>query len=375
MKILEIINALAAGGMEVFLTHLASELARDHDVTVLSYAGVLDARGESLAGELRAAGVNTVLLNRRRAISKALVPLQMANVIRNMRPDIVHVHGIMSQNFCLAARCLVPWRPSYIYTVHNTVWGGARWMQLQSRCFDHVVLCSEAVLKANRAVLRPGRFTVIPNGIHLSPAYGDGRKRELLIQLGLSPARVIMLNIGSMNLRNGLLQKAQDLTIRAFACSGIRDLAQLVFVGDGTERARLEDLCRSLGVADDVVFCGVVNNVQEYIAASDVVVMPSRFEGLPIAAIEAVCGGRSVIMSDIEAFYPFRAASGNALIPVDNVEALAAELRRAVHEVPRRTDAARQASDAFRQEFDIRKTAQRHLQLYSVLRSEHGFAS
>jgi glycosyltransferase involved in cell wall biosynthesis len=74
---------------------------------------------------------------------------------------------------------------------------------------------------------------------------------------------------------------------------------RLSLYGVGPMRDTLERLVRRLGLSDRVVFAGHVNNVEEIWASNHVLVMPSRFEGLPLAMIEAMLCGRPVIATDV----------------------------------------------------------------------------
>ena len=74
--------------------------------------------------------------------------------------------------------------------------------------------------------------------------------------------------------------------------------AQLVLVGDGTEREKLENKAKALGIADAVVFMGDCDNVYEVLNRSDVMCLPSLFEGLGIVFIEAQACGVKCIASD-----------------------------------------------------------------------------
>lgn len=74
--------------------------------------------------------------------------------------------------------------------------------------------------------------------------------------------------------------------------------SKLVLCGDGEERSHIEQQICSLGLQNDVVLTGVVDNVHEMYQAMDVFVMPSLFEGLPFALLEAQATGLKCFVSD-----------------------------------------------------------------------------
>ena len=61
----------------------------------------------------------------------------------------------------------------------------------------------------------------------------------------------------------------------------------MVFLGTGDLLREIEKKAESLGIKSDVFFLGVKDNVQDYLSAADCYIMPSLYEGLPVAAIEA----------------------------------------------------------------------------------------
>jgi glycosyltransferase involved in cell wall biosynthesis len=116
-------------------------------------------------------------------------------------------------------------------------------------------------------------------------------------------------------------QKAYDVLVRALA-----DLPGVtaVIVGEGEERGRLEALAAELGVSDRLELAGWIDDARSRLAAFDVFVLPSRFEGLPLVAIEAMLAGVPVVATDVgsvsEAVVD---GSTGLLVPPDDPAALA----------------------------------------------------
>ena len=78
--------------------------------------------------------------------------------------------------------------------------------------------------------------------------------------------------------------------------------AVLLVAGDGPERSACEDIARDLDFRKNVRFLGQRNDIPELLAATDLIVMPSESEGLPLAAIEAMAAGRPVVGFDVGGF-------------------------------------------------------------------------
>jgi glycosyltransferase involved in cell wall biosynthesis len=120
---------------------------------------------------------------------------------------------------------------------------------------------------------------------------------------GVAPAWPEVGSDGSINFACvGRLQpqsKGQDILLQALAGELWRDRRwQLSFYGEGPMRDGLERLSQKLGIADRVSFAGFVPTDQIW-ATNHVLVMPSRYEGLPLAIVEAMLCGRPVIATDV----------------------------------------------------------------------------
>jgi N-acetyl-alpha-D-glucosaminyl L-malate synthase BshA len=74
--------------------------------------------------------------------------------------------------------------------------------------------------------------------------------------------------------------------------------SKLLFVGDGPERPAAEDLCRELGVCDEVRFVGRQDQMEDIMAIADLFLLPSEYESFGLAALEAMAAGMPVVSSN-----------------------------------------------------------------------------
>jgi glycosyltransferase involved in cell wall biosynthesis len=121
-------------------------------------------------------------------------------------------------------------------------------------------------------------------------------------------------------------QKGYDTLIRAL--EAIPD-ATLVLVGDGSERAQLEELARSLSLLERIVWVGWSQDARGYLSSFDVFALPSRFEGFPLALAEAMLARAAVVASDVGSV-PELVQDGKTglLVPPDDPALLAIAIRR-----------------------------------------------
>ncbi len=177
------------------------------------------------------------------------------------------------------------------------------------------------------------RCVVLPNGIEINRPRPEGERAELRRSLGLDPGERIFVNVGRLD-----VQKAQDLLIEAWAAAGAADRrGRLLLVGTTTEGAQAaasqafrHDLVRrvdALDVDGSVEFLGWRSDVDRLLAAADVSVHPARWEGWPLAVLEAMAAGLPVIMSDCTGAPDGHDPARNGpVVPTGDVEALTAAI-------------------------------------------------
>ena len=135
------------------------------------------------------------------------------------------------------------------------------------------------------------RSIVIPNGINLEE-FQQGVDRDSLRRSFNLPqgARVITF-IGRLDEQKGL-----DLLLEATA--GV-EAVEVWLVGDGPVRAELQRLATKLGIDDRVKFWGYQAQIERYLYASDIFVLPSRYEGMPVVLLEALAAGIPCVVSRV----------------------------------------------------------------------------
>ena len=139
---------------------------------------------------------------------------------------------------------------------------------------------------------------------------------------GLAQDEQLLLCLASLVPRKGV-----DVLLRALA--RLAERPALWIAGDGPERSGLEKLSQQLGVASRVRFLGARSDAADLLAACDVFVLPSRLEGLGVAALEAMAAGRPVVASKVGGLAEsvIEGRTG-LLVPPDDPVALAGALQR-----------------------------------------------
>ncbi|GAA0924695.1 glycosyltransferase [Nonomuraea longicatena] len=278
----------------------------------------------------------------------------LAAVVAGFAPDVVHLHSAKAG---LAGRLALRGRIPTIFQPHGWSWlacdgpmasASAAWERLAARWTDALVCVGdgEAAQGWGAGIRHP--LVVIRNGVdpaRFVPADVVGRATARG-KLGLPLGAPLAVCVGRLT-----RQKGQDVLLDAWPAVRRRcPDAVLALVGDGDLRAALERVA-----GPGVVFAGPAADVRPWYAAADLVVLPSRWEGLPLIALEALASGRSVVGTDIPGLAEVLTPEVGALVPPDDTTALTAALARRLGHPPLVWDEG-QAAVIRAKEFDLRVT-------------------
>jgi glycosyltransferase involved in cell wall biosynthesis len=173
--------------------------------------------------------------------------------------------------------------------------------QIFRACVDrasHVVALSEQTARdlGETLAVPAGKISVVANGIERSVFCPAADRSALRRQLGLPDGVLLAASVGRLH-----HHKSHETTIEAVALARRQGVAvTAVLVGEGTRRADLEGLARARGLDDAVIFTGAQRPVVPWLQVPDVFVLPSLWEGQPLALLQAVACGVPVLASNIE---------------------------------------------------------------------------
>lgn len=306
-------------GVAAYVAALCSDQrARGWDVTVAC------PDGGRLADDLALRGVRRIAWQAKRAPGTSTVTeaLRLRRSVKDVRPDVVHLH---SSKAGLAGRLAVRGRRPTVFQPHGWSWlavsprmttATVGWERLAARWTTLFVCVGEGEAAQGRARDIRGRFCVVPNRVDLTRfrRAEEADRHTARKALGLPLDAPLAVCIGRVT-----RQKGQDVLLTAWdAVRHACPAAHLALVGGGDQL----EMLRSQAPAG-VTFAGPVDDAYLWYVAADVVVLPSRWEGLPLTLLEALAVGRSVIGSDIPGIADALPEKAGALVPMDDVAALA----------------------------------------------------
>ena len=310
MRTLFVIDSLGAGGAE---RSLAQMLPRLVDLDVVASVACFHQRAEGFHDELVAAGVEVHVVQ---GIGRLGRLRALRSLISSMRPDLLHTTLFEAD---VLGRLAAVGGPPVLTSLVNTTYGKHRLTDpnvsrhklevarridaaTARRLGSHFHAITRTVKDA--AVLdlgiAPSAVTVIPRGrdrwILGQPS--DDRRRQARSALGVAQDVPIVLNVGRQEHQKGqcfLLDAAATLR------SDRPDLVWLVAGRAGNASAQLAEQHARLDLGDRVRFLGHREDIPELLAAADLFVFPSLYEGLGGALLEAMALQTPVVASDVPA--------------------------------------------------------------------------
>jgi glycosyltransferase involved in cell wall biosynthesis len=336
MRVLHVISELGAGGAE---TLVAGMVARGEEY---GWVSAVAGGGGFRADALAAAGtpVFPVPLARRSKAGVLLAARATRRAITRFRPDVVLAHNVGAS--LVARLALVPGRRRPPVTVFHGVAeadypAAARILR---RTSGHVVAVSPAT--ADRlAAAGLDRPVVIPNAVFPTPpVFGRG---EIRASLGVPERTPVALCLARLE-----PQKRHDVLLDAWAA--VEGEAVLWLAGDGSLRAELERRAQALGRR--VEFLGTRADVPDLLAAADVTVLTSDWEGLPLAVLESMAAGRPVVATGVGGIGEVLAGGGGIVVPPADPAATAAALNSLLFDPARRETVAAEGIRAIERDYD-----------------------
>jgi glycosyltransferase involved in cell wall biosynthesis len=364
LRIATMLESDGPGGAEMMVFRLAEELRRRGHTVV----PVGPAHGVGWLGErLREVGFAPEVFRLQRPIDPGCVR-GLVKLFREHRIDAVHSHEFtMAVYGTAAARVL---NLPHVITMHGGLTAtkalrrriALRWAIRQS---DHTVMVSRATQRqfASELGLDGSLFTVIPNGV---PRV-DGNASHVRSEFGIGATDCVLLAVGTLERHKGHRILVEALWKLAGAASA--HPWKLIIAGGrgGDQHQALIDYIRANGMADRVHIALNRNDIADLLSLADIFVMPSLWEGLPMAILEAMTAGKAIVAS-ATAGIPEAITDGREglLVSPGDVDALAEALGRLLVDPQHRAALGAAAADRAGRDFTIAVMAERYEALYAA---------
>lgn len=281
------------GGIESFLLNLTKSI----DMTNIHFDMLMRGNNQFLEDELKKLGVTIYKVPTN--------PIQYYRFVKDLLKtnnyNFVHVHKNSAANIVLPLMVKKYTNSKLIVHSHNTnPSGGSKSAVILHKLnrnklielSDYRLACSDTAAEWMYGKdYKDKQVKIIKNGIIAKNYLYDPKVRKMMRKQLELEGKFVIGHVGAFR-----EQKNHKFLIDIFSKINIPN-AELVLVGDGPLKGKIEDQVKSLKIENKVKFLGSRNDVNNILQAFDIFVMPSLWEGLGIAAIEAQASGLPTLVS------------------------------------------------------------------------------
>ncbi len=293
---------------------------------------------------------------------------ELRDVFTRIRPDIVHAHGSKGGYLgrLAAARAKVR---AVVHTAHvypfQWVSAGKRLLYrwVEKRCAGHTtraVMLTRAQQEfiTGEGILPPERTIVIPNGVSLGTPHS-----ALKTDLGLPEDALVVGTVGRL-----VPQKHPQLLIAALA-DVIKEDRRVhgLIIGRGPKEERVRSLIREHSLEGRVHMAGHREDARELYQTMDIFALPSRYEGLPYALIEAMAAGLPVVTTDWLGAREVVDDTCAVITPLGNADALGAAIKTLAGDADLRARLGAAGRARVEERFSLQRFVDSHAALYETL--------
>lgn len=236
---------------------------------------------------------NIYTLNRKKNPLKYFKELY--KLMKQKKYDIVHIHGNSATVTIETIAAFMARVPVRIVHSHNTTCNYKKLHKIlypiMKKTYTHGFACG---YEAGKWLFKGEKFEIVKNGIDLKKYIFDINARIKMKKKLSCTDKIILGHVG-----NFVDQKNHNFLIEVFdKLLKTNDNYELVLIGDGPLLNEIKNKVDILGISKNVKFIGKTTEVNSYMQAMDILLLPSHYEGLPVVLIEAQALGLPCLVSD-----------------------------------------------------------------------------
>lgn len=347
------------------LSRVLPRLDRCHHV-------VISLRGEGPMGEVyRQRGLETATLNMANMLD-VRAWFTFRSLVKKYRPAAMTTYLIHAD---LVGRIFghMAGIPVIVSSLRATLRGYStggilRWIKLFDRWVDHHIAVSEEVRRfyVDDLHFRSNMFTVVTNGLPVeewSTTIDAYTAQKLRQEIGLPHDTFIIGTVSQLRPEKAVERLVSPLKL----LDNVRPNVHCLLIGDGPDEDRIRAMAEQVGVLERMHFLGNRKDVKDVLRLLDVFILPSLFEGMSNALLEAMAAGRAIIATDTPENREVITPETGMLIDTGNPELLAQTIRDLQANPDRRQQLAQAARQRFEEHFALDKKVAQLDQLYQSL--------
>lgn len=295
IKVLHIINGADLGGISTFILNYYSHMNRDLFLfDFVMYKEKIGVNGMKLMDY----GCHFFSIP---AKSKHLIKYyrNLSEILKKGNYDVIHVHTNTSSYIPLliAKKAKIKIRIAHAHSAvinQNCIYKIKTMLayKLIPYSATHMCACSN---EAGRLVFGTNNFQLVPNAIDTDKfSFNETQRFHMRNKMDINQDCLVLGMVGRLS-----KEKNTQFAIKCFSSYlKVNNKAILLIAGDGILKNKLYKLAVDLKIEKHIVFLGQRKDVENLYQAMDIFLLPSEFEGFPIAALEALSTGLPVLLSD-----------------------------------------------------------------------------
>lgn len=355
-RITHIIDSLDIGGAERIVVELATGL--DWEAFQSEVITLTEPKTPELKQELERHGIRVTTLRKGSKLGLGMFE-DLTEHLKRVHPDIVHTHLFAADVWggLAAANAHIP----VVVSTEHSVNKDEGWLKHRLKCYTHskrdaVVAISHSVkeyIEERCGGAVKGKVHIIPNGVDTNRFSAPVERPPHDI-----PRIVVVGRLEPV--------KGHELLIEALPL--VTQPYQLQIIGEGTQRALLQAMVEENNLQKQVRFEGFHSDVERFYSEADVAVMPSRWEGLSLSAIEAQVSGCAVLASDVDGLREVvQHNQTGLLVDIEDSAAVAKQLDRLLAEPPLRKRLATAGQQHAVEHYSLDTMLESYTSLYNEL--------
>ena len=296
MRILHILpNLTYNGGIESCVLNYYNKIEGDISFDFIAHENIDD----KLVKQINDKGGQVFSFPRFSILNLKKIYNEFSLILQANKYDVIHCHAAnmsffylyIANSYHVPVRVLHSHQSSYADTLFHKI-RNIPLIYCGKRFSTHFAACSK---KAGDFLFFPRKYTLVNNAIDTNKYEFNSSTRLMLRKFNDLDNYIVMGQIGRFNEQKNHLFSLKVLYLLK---KRFPDRYKLCLFGDGPLKERIISEIKRLSLEEDVIFFGVKNNLYDYYNMLDLVVMPSLYEGLSVAAVECQANGLPLILSD-----------------------------------------------------------------------------
>ena len=365
MKILQITIFLASGGAERFVVDLSNELSKNNDVTLMT---LKDDSVDSKNRNFYKCDLSSRVKYLNLGLGDGFHATYLWKVywaIKKISPDIVHMHGEALPEYCYLACLLLGKKMTFVQTIHNDLYKGSynNWFYhfayktLASRGLLRWAALSDTNYNQVKEVYPKAKSRCIYNGrAPITPTAKFDEVGEEIARLKDDANTKVILHVARCN-----PQKNQELLINSFNALRQEGVNAILLIIGAFFDSELGKHLQSIA-GEGIHFLGTRHNISDYMLQSDVFVLSSNFEGMPITLLEAMLSGTPMVSTPVTGAVDVINGKNGVLIKDFTEESYTTALKKVLNNYQSYKEAAMAGKDV--SPYTIKHCAEEYMKFY-----------